>query len=135
MGSQQDGSMDFKYILQDFSWYYIGLRMTYNELVEQEDMPSRLRSAIFRYMEGEADFDNSLARHLVEADKKSRSAMIYQQLKAEVTLLPAPEKGREKQQILTAEDWFGNDALRESTDPSELSELRFKKRNLMFLRI
>ena len=127
--------MDFKYILQDFSWYFIGLRMTYNELVEQEDMPSRLRSAIFRYMEGETDFDESLAAHLVMADQKSRSAMIYEQLKAEITLLPAPEKGREKQLILKAEEWFGDEALRQSTDPSELSELRFKKRNLMFLRI
>ncbi|MCR5283676.1 MAG: hypothetical protein K6E18_09925 [Lachnospiraceae bacterium] len=135
MGSEQAQSMDFKYILQDFSWYYIGLRMTYNELAEQEDTPSRFRSAIFRYMDGEIDFDETLAGHLVSADKKSRSVMIYEQLKAEITLLPAPEKGREKQQILKAEEWFADDALRQNTDPSELSELRFKKRNLMFLRI
>ena len=135
MGMNQDGSMDFKYVLQDFSCYYIGLRMTYEELADQEDVPSRFRSAIFRYMDGEADFEKTVAEHLVMADKKSRSAMIYEQLKAEITLLPNPELGREKQQIIKAADWFGDDALRSATKPEELSEIRFKKKNLMFLRI
>ena len=33
-------SMDFKYIIQDLSNYYIGARMTYEELIGHEDMPA-----------------------------------------------------------------------------------------------
>ncbi len=128
-------SMDFKYLIQDFSWYYIGARLTYNELTETEDVPGRLRSAIFRYIEDEVSLDMRIAEHLLTMDRKSRSAMVYEQLQAEVTILPAPQRGREKQQIIKASLLFDDETLRRSLEWEEISEIRFKKKNLIFLRV
>ncbi|MCR5418478.1 MAG: hypothetical protein K6E84_06140 [Lachnospiraceae bacterium] len=130
-----DSSMDFKYLIQDFSWYYIGARMTYDEMVDLEDMPGRFRTAVFRYMEDETDMDKTLAEHLLTMDRGSRSAMIYERLRALFTILPNPEKGRMKQEIIKAEDFFDDEQLRQSLFPREISEVRFKKKNLMFLRV
>ncbi len=126
---------DFKYLIQDFSNYFIGARMTYDEMIDHEDMPGRFRSAIFKYMEDETALSERICDHLISMDKKSRSAMIYSQLKTEITLLPNAAAGRPKQVIVKADDFFGNDDLRSSLTPEEISELRFKKKNLMFLRV
>ncbi len=128
-------SMDFKYLIQDFSWYYIGARLTYNELTETEDVPGRLRSAIFRYIEDEVSLDMRIAEHLLTMDRKSRSAMVYEQLQTEVTILPAPQRGREKQQVIKAPRLFDDETLRRSLEWEEISEIRFKKKNLIFLRV
>ena len=58
-GVNQDTA--FQYLIQDFSKYYIGARMTYNTMIDNDDMPSRFRSAIFRYMEDEVSLDTTIA--------------------------------------------------------------------------
>ena len=126
---------DFKYLIQDFSNYYIGARLSYEEMIDQDDMPGRFRSAIFKYMEDETSLDVRICDHMLSMDKKSKSAMIYSQLKTEITVLPNAAAGRPKQCIMKADDFFGNDALRSSLTSDEISELRFKKKNLMFLRV
>ena len=126
--------MDFRYIIQDLSNYYIGARMTYEELTGHEDMPGRLRSAIFRYIEDETDLSVMLCEHLLSMDKKSKSAFIFEQLKCEITILPDKEKGRMKQTIMKAEEFFSS-PLRDTLTCNDLSEIRFKKKNLIFLRV
>ncbi|MBR6316023.1 MAG: hypothetical protein K6E75_06815 [Lachnospiraceae bacterium] len=127
--------LDFKYLMQDFSNYYIGARLSYEEMIDQDDMPGRLRSAIFKYMEDETSLDVRICDHLLSMEKKSKSAMIYSQLKTEITVLPNAAAGRHKQTIVKADDFFADDMLRSSLTPDEISELRFKKKNLMFLRV
>lgn len=130
-----EASMDFKYLIQDFSWYYIGARLSYEELADLEDTPGRLRSAIFRYIEGEVSLDIPLCDHLLTMDSGSRSAMIFEQLQAQITILPAPDKGREKQLLLKADAFLKDAQLRNGLRAEEISEIRFKKKNLMLLRI
>ncbi len=127
--------LDFKYLMQDFSNYYIGARLSYEEMIDQDDMPGRLRSAIFKYMEDETSLDVRICDHLLSMEKKSKSAMIYSQLKTEITVLPNAVAGRHKQTVVKADDFFADDMLRSSLTPDEISELRFKKKNLMFLRV
>ncbi len=135
MSNAAGNDMSFKYLLQDFSRYYIGARMTYDELIDHEDMPGKFRSAIFRYMEDEVSMDTTVARHLLSMDPKSKSAMIYDQLQAEITVLPNQEAGRSKQIIVKATDLFSQQWKEADLQDSEISEVRFKKRNLMFLRV
>ena len=37
--SNETANMDFKYVLQDFNNVYIGARLTFAELCEQDDTP------------------------------------------------------------------------------------------------
>ena len=90
---------DFKYLIQDFSNYFIGARLTYDEMIDLDDMPGRFRSAIFKYMEDETPLDVRICDHLLSMDKKSKSAMIYSQLKTEITVLPNAAAGRMKQMV------------------------------------
>ena len=128
-------SMDYKYLIQDLSSYYMGARLSYEEMIDHEDMPGRLRSALFKYMEDETPLETRICDHLCSMDPKSKSAMIYQQLKVEITVLPNAAAGRAKQQIVKADDFFAAGSLRESISAEEISEIRFKKKNLLFLRV
>ncbi|MBO4337864.1 MAG: hypothetical protein J5842_07295 [Lachnospiraceae bacterium] len=130
-----DGSMDFKYIIQDLSCYYLGARFTYDELCDQEDVPSRLRSAVFRYIENETDLSIRLCDHLAAMDKNSKSAFIFEQLKCEITLLPDPAAGRAKQVAIKATNFFDRIEKEGPFDPQYISEIRFKKKNLIMLRV
>ena len=125
----------YKYLIQDFSNYFIGARLTYEEMIDADDMPGRFRSAIFKYMEDETPLDIRICDHLLSMDKKSKSAMIYSQLKTEITVLPNPAEGRPKQIIVRADEFFADDGIRNTITAEEISELRFKKKNLMFLRV
>ena len=48
--SNETANMDFKYVLQDFNNVYIGARLTFAELCEQDDTPQRLCTAVFQYV-------------------------------------------------------------------------------------
>ncbi len=130
-----EDSTDYKYIIQDISNYYIGARFTYEELCDHEDMPSRLRSAVLRYIEDEKQLSARLCDHLAFMEKKSRSAFIFEQLKCEITILPDRAAGRDRSMSVKAGEFFDRIDKGEVFDPKDIAEIRFRKKNLIFLRV
>ncbi len=129
---------DFKYVLQDFSNVYIGMRMTYKELAEADDTPQKLKTAIYQYMQSEMEQGIRLCDHMVFISEKSQSYMIYQQLRGKFKVM-FPEtvtdrKGNSRieyrEQICTIADLVKDVQLRDKISPEYILEFRCSKLRL-----
>ena len=75
---------DFKYVLQDASHVYLGGRMTFQEMMDWEDVPFKLKAIVNKYfLEQEVDAD-SLAGAFNVMDKKTFTYQICKQLRIKI---------------------------------------------------
>lgn len=103
---------DYKYSMQDTGSLYIGTKYTFEELLEQENIPFKFRLIVERYILPEADPQDTLETHLYYLDPKSFLVKIYTQLKARIKVNIIEDKrtltGKVKKQyttkILTVEE-------------------------------
>lgn len=82
--SNETANMDFKYVLQDFNNVYIGARLTFAELCEQDDTPQRLRTAVFQYVIPEVGEEIRICDALSSMTKDSKLAMVLKQLRCKI---------------------------------------------------
>lgn len=75
---------DYKYVMLDTAFLYLGARYSYNEIIENEDIPFKFRAIIEHYILPEMDGETSLESHFYFMDKKEFSYKTYQQLKIKV---------------------------------------------------
>lgn len=54
---------DYKYVMQDTGNLYLGAKYTYDELLDNEDVPFKLKTVIHRNIAPEIDTETSLESH------------------------------------------------------------------------
>lgn len=137
---------DFKYVLQNFSNVYIGARCTYEEAAEHMDMPSRLKTAIYRMVYGgEIAREETIASHLLRLTKKDMGYLFYSQLKLQIKVLViekvTDKKGMEKEaaceKIYSIEQFVEDGRLKEQVQKDNVivQEMFFKKLHLTGLSV
>lgn len=132
---------DFKYVLQDFSNVYLGARLTYGELVQAEDTPQRLCSAVYQYIYKEADAGTRICDHILSMKEGSSSYLVFSQLKGQIKVVfqetITDKKGKEKTQYTaktySISDIVSSEELRNSISPDQITEYTFKKLHLVSL--
>lgn len=96
---------DNKYSMQDTGNLYVGTKYTFDELLEEENVPFKLRLVVERYILPEADAQDTLETHLYYLKRESFLVKIYKQLKARVKINIIEEKvsltGKHKKQYTT----------------------------------
>lgn len=75
---------DYKYIMLDTSYLYVGSRFTYTELMEEEDVPFKFKSILERYLLPEVEGNTSLESHFYYMKKGDFSERTYQQLRTKI---------------------------------------------------
>ena len=55
---------DFKYVLQDVSKVYIGAKFTYQEMMEEEAVPFKLKAILSHYILKEVAGDTTPENHI-----------------------------------------------------------------------
>ena len=83
---------DFKYVMLDTAFLYLGAKYSYGELVENEEIPFKLRSIFERYIVPEMDPETTLESHFYHMDSKEFSYKTYRQLKIKVKVSILVEK-------------------------------------------
>ena len=83
---------DYKYSMQDVSRIYVGCKYTFGELLEEEEIPFKLRLIMERYILPEADPEDTLETHLYYLAPESFLVKIYRQMKARVKVNLIQEK-------------------------------------------
>ncbi len=134
---------DFKYVLQDFSRIYIGLRMNYKELAEADDTPQRLKTAVYMYVIPEIGEDMRVCDHVLTMKPDSRAFMIFQQLKGKFKVMKPVEitdrKGNKRteyrERICKIEELVNDEELRAQIKPEYILEYRFSKLHLASLAV
>lgn len=83
---------DFKYFMQDVGNLYMGARICYAEIMENEMAPFKLKSVIEHYIMKDVHANTTLESQFYYMDKEDFSYKTYMQLKAKVKVCMYMEK-------------------------------------------
>ncbi len=75
---------DYKYIMMDTAFLYLGSKYSYQEVVENEEVPFKFRTIVERYLIPEIGADTTLESDLYYMTEKDFTCRTYMQLKAKV---------------------------------------------------
>ncbi len=85
---------DFKYIMQDTGYVYLGARFNYDEILEQEMAPFKLKTIIAQYILKDVDSKTTLESHFYYMTADSFSYKTFKELKVKVKAsIPQEHKG------------------------------------------
>lgn len=91
---------DFKYVMQDTGSIYLGARFSYEELLEHEMVPFKLKAILTHYILKEASPDTTLESQFYYLEKDTFLYEIFKQLKIRIKVQRQVEKkslfGKEK---------------------------------------
>lgn len=91
---------DYKYVMQDTGNLYLGAKYTYEELMENEDVPFKFKTFIERYIRPKLDTDTTLESHFYYMDDGGFVYQAFRQLKIKIKFMVPAEKttlfGRKK---------------------------------------
>lgn len=87
---QQDN--DFKYMMQDTSTVYLGARFSYEELLQQEMVPFKLKSIISQYILKDVDPATTLESHFYYLTSDTFAYQTYRELKVKIKVCVPEEK-------------------------------------------
>lgn len=95
---------DYKYVMVDTSYIYLGAKYTYGELVENEDVLFKLRTIFERYIMPEVTGDTTLENHFQQMSQ-DLAFKTYKQLKIKLKISRPMEKknifGKTTQRYIT----------------------------------
>lgn len=130
---------DYKYIMQDVSNVYLGARYTYDELIEAQDIPFKIKALINRYIKPElSGEDLSLESHFYYMEEKGFVYQTFLQLKTKVKCSVLQEKKGlfGKRTAYVTQTWKLQDFVKLSPAEKEqkgvmIQEISFSKLALM----
>lgn len=129
---------DFKFVMQNFSDVFLGLRMTYPELADHEDTPQKLKTAIYMYIIPEAGEDVRVCDHILVMNEKSKAYDVFARLKGKFKVMLPVEitdrKGKTRveyrEKILTVKELVSDSELKAQINPDYILEYKFSKLHL-----
>lgn len=83
---------DYKYVMLDTAFLYLGAKYSYGEIIENEDVPFKFRAMVERYILSEMDAETTLESHFYHMDNKEFSYKTYRQMKIKVKVSRLVEK-------------------------------------------
>lgn len=83
---------DFKYILQDTGHIYFGKELSYEEMMDMEEVPFKFKAIIGSYFRKEISLSSKMTEHLFQIRQEEFSYQIYEQLKVQVRFFYKEEK-------------------------------------------
>lgn len=93
MSVENTENRDYKYVMQDLSNVYLGAKYTYEELLEEEEIPFRIKKMINGYIRQEVKDENiTLESHFYSMDEHGFLYQTFLQLKTRVKISIFSEK-------------------------------------------
>ncbi|MDE6674424.1 MAG: hypothetical protein K2K19_06380, partial [Acetatifactor sp.] len=92
MLSQKQSYEDYKYVMVDTGNVYLGAKYTYGELLQNEDVPFKIRTIVERYILPQADAETTLESEFYYMAQDSLTYRTYRQLKIKVKCSRLVEK-------------------------------------------
>lgn len=134
---------DYKYVIQDFSSYYIGARLSYGELAENENTPGRFKDAVYRIFLKETDPAMTIGEHLISLEETSMCCLAFSQLRIRIkvtALIQKPDKKGNLKEVYETKDYSLDEFLKqkeikENPEQYLIQEICFKKRHLMMMHV
>ncbi|MEG1847876.1 MAG: hypothetical protein RR238_05335 [Lachnospiraceae bacterium] len=127
-----NNSTDYKYMIQDMNRIYFGANYTYAEMLEEDEIPMKFKTAIHRIFAKDIPLTATLAEQLSLVEETQMSYLAYHQLKIKikVTSLHPTEKGYESK-YLTFDEFMEEEQSKVRAEESFVEEIMIKKLHLM----
>ena len=77
---------DYKYVMQDTGYLYLGSKYSYGELMEQESVPFKFMTVLERYIIPDMGMDTTIESHLYYMKAADFTCRTRLQLKAKVKI-------------------------------------------------
>ena len=130
---------DFKYVMQDTGNIYIGARLTYAELMDQEMLPFKMKTIIQHYFLKETSLETTLESEFYYLEKSSFLYETFAQLRINVKVNVLTEKkslfGKKKmvytEKILTLKELTEMNLARKKASGMIIREIIVSKLGLM----
>nr|WP_325239788.1 hypothetical protein [uncultured Oscillibacter sp.] len=128
---------DFKYVMQDVSKVYIGAKYTYQEMMDTDEIPFKLKAILSHYILKEVAGDTTPENHIFYIKDTDLSYLVYKQMKARFKLdfpVRSP-KGtwQYRSEYHTIEEIAGNAAWKEKQDEIVVEEMVLTKLHMMMM--
>lgn len=81
METEEFGTQDFKYVIQDTNCVYFGKELTYAEMMDKDDVPFKFKAVISTHIARDTDLNRKMADHILQMSEKEFSYRIFEQLK------------------------------------------------------
>lgn len=85
---------DYKYGMQDTGRIYVGCKYSFEEFLEEEDVPFKLRLIVEKYVMDKVSPEDTLETHLYYLDQGSFLVRLYRQMKTRIRVNVIEEKKR-----------------------------------------
>jgi len=132
---------DYKHAIQDITNLYLGGKLTYADIMDNEEIPFKFRAIVMHYMIDGIDPDTTLENHLFYIKKNSMAYMVYKKLKARFMLNVFYEDGHGKGKPgyhideFEIDDILDNEDLLANKDTIFLTEVRISKLKMMAITV
>ena len=83
---------DYKYVMQDTYQLYLGAKYSFEELIDNEEVPFKFRLIVERYIYQDVDPQTTLESQLYYMTSKDLQYRIYRQIKMKVKVNVIEEK-------------------------------------------
>lgn len=83
---------DYKYVMQDTYQLYLGAKYSFEELIDNEEVPFKFRLIVERYIYQDVDPQTTLESQLYYMTSKDLQYRIYRQIKMKVKVNVLEEK-------------------------------------------
>ena len=129
----QPENRDYKHFMQDLSNVYIGARFTYGELIDEEEIPFKIKKMINQYIKPELeDDDPSLESHLYYMKGSGFAYQTFLQFKARVRI-SILKNGKYTTTTMKLQDFVKIDPADKEKQGVMIQEIIFSKLALMTL--
>ncbi len=92
MATELNTNDDFKYVMQDTSHVYFGKELTYEEMMEHNDIPFKFKAIISTFVSKDVPLQKKMVDHLLYMDTSSFTYQVYNHIKMEVKIFYKEEK-------------------------------------------
>lgn len=145
MLSQKQSYEDYKYVMVDTGNVYLGAKYTYGELMQNEDVPFKIRTIVERYILPQADAETSLESDFYYMKPDSLACRTFRQLKAKVKCSRLVDKrslfakGKSKKvyvtEVIGLEQFAGIDPADKQTQGIVVQEIIINKLAMMMFTV
>ena len=128
---------DFKYVIQDLTNIYIGARYSYEEILEDDNVPHKLKEVIVRIILTEVAPDTTVENHIFYMTPDSASFKACKKMKArfKMSVWQSADGRRRKKagyvsREYTIEEIAGSRELQDKKDTTIVEEMHISKLGL-----
>lgn len=138
---QKQSYEDYKYVMADTGNVYLGAKYAYGELLQNEDVPFKIRAIVERYILPQSDSETTLESEFYYMTADSFAYRTYRQLKVKVKCSRLVEKrslfarGKKKKvyetQVLDLETFVGMSPAQKQAQGIMVQEIIVNKLAMM----